>query len=67
MLGRRYNDSRARTAEHLGPPTIPGGRVIYLRRLKAGSDPVRYDAVWLSAEVSLAHVLACTCTGLART
>ena len=47
----RYKASRARTDEHLGPPTIPGGKLIYLRRLKAGKGTPRYDAVWLAAEV----------------
>ena len=48
----RFQDSRERTREHLGPPTVPCGRVIYVRRLKAGSEPLRYDAVWVKAEVS---------------
>lgn len=48
---RRFLDSRERTKEHLGPPTIPCGRVLYVRRLKNGDAPLRYDAVWQKAEV----------------
>ena len=47
----RFQDSRERTRDHLGPPTVPCGRVVYVRRLKDGGPSPRYDAVWIKAEV----------------